>query len=565
MADLRPPRRPGDFLRRRYRVLEVFDPQSWPRRYLVRDFYCPGLLFHLHQYPLPPGTDKEKLQELESDLRAERRRISWLRHSRIDLPHDLYLEGGCVWSVRPVLEGETLEERVRRRPATAYQAILWARELCELYAFLHQSHLHPLVLGELALGNVVLRPDGQVCLAGFELDENFRVRFRTRGERPWSSPEEELSPVSDVCCLGLLIQRLVPARAMPARLARLVGRCAQPDPQKRPPNMLFLRSRLGSLARDLEPAALPEPPWWSRYLTLSWEVTPPFRSRLARTLALVALLTGLLWGSWRVASEARSHGGALKMTPVASLSGLPEGSPVWVEGVALGQGALLEAPLSELQCLAYQASVRRLVRQQIFDRRGYDYQIQEMPQIVLEVARASPFWLEGDGGQVAVDLKQVSFWGVPRRFSSIPANQVPSILRRALLPLGQERPERELGRLRVGQQVLSTEGSEWKVLPGRRVCLSAVVGRRGGEVVLLSPAEGASVLFAGSRAEFMLAVLGELLPGLLVAALCGLLAGGWAWRSLARTLRRRRLARRAHQARAQEPTSGTPAAAEGGA
>jgi TolB-like protein/predicted Ser/Thr protein kinase len=218
-------------------------------------------------------------QDAEFKRRFEReaRTISQLQHQNVCTLYDIGSDGGTDYLVMEYLEGETLEDRLRKGPLPVDEMLRIAGEIAEAIDAAHQQDV---VHRDLKPGNVMLSKTGTKVLdfglaKGTDVQEidaeastllaTITEEGRIVGTMPYMAPEQleglPADPRSDVWALGCLIYEMVvgdrpfggvsqaslitaimsagpePVSARqpiaPAELDRVVARCLEKHPERR--------------------------------------------------------------------------------------------------------------------------------------------------------------------------------------------------------------------------------------------------------------------------------------------------------------------------------------------
>jgi serine/threonine-protein kinase len=220
------------------------------------------------------GEDDETLRGM---LIREARMLAYLDHPGAVQVFDCIVDGQRPSYTMPILEGETLHERLQRAresggPISVGEALRIVGRVCETMANAHAKGLMHL---DLKPSNIVLQPFGQVCvidwgLARFHDRTAYETYLHAAGERdvpdgvdviggtPGYMPPESWTgtrptPVADIYACGTILYELLAgklphvglsqtaARALhevradvPARLSDLCMRLVRHDPAERP-------------------------------------------------------------------------------------------------------------------------------------------------------------------------------------------------------------------------------------------------------------------------------------------------------------------------------------------
>lgn len=136
--------------------------------------------------------DKRSLTLGTEDLRREVDMLKGLSQTYIPQVYDFVQEGGIVYTVMDYIQGESMD-RLLDRGGKLPQAnvIKWACQLLEALEYLHGRPPHGILHGDIKPANIMLRPDGDICLIDFNIalalgeDGAVKVGF----SRGYASPE----------------------------------------------------------------------------------------------------------------------------------------------------------------------------------------------------------------------------------------------------------------------------------------------------------------------------------------------------------------------------------------
>lgn len=136
--------------------------------------------------------DKRTLATRPEALRREVDMLKNLSHMYIPQVYDFVEQDGVVYTVMDFIEGESLDRIIERGqyPSQA-QVIRWAAELLEALKYLHSQPPHGILHGDIKPANIMLRPNGDICLIDYNialaLGEDGAVRVGA--SRGYASPE----------------------------------------------------------------------------------------------------------------------------------------------------------------------------------------------------------------------------------------------------------------------------------------------------------------------------------------------------------------------------------------
>lgn len=247
--------------------------------------------------------DDEALEPLAA---REREALSKLSHPGIARVIDGGVAAdGIRWLAMEHVDGEPIDQWVRRQAPTWPELLRLLRELGDALA---HSHQHFIAHGDLKPGNVLVDASGHVKVLDFGISGCSRGGSALLGLSPrYTSPEQQAgapaSATTDIYQLGLLIDDCVaaaPRLPAPVRrnLAEIAARCRAADVSARYPSVESLLRDLRA-TRQLRPvrSAYPRPGVVLAY----------FAYRHRRAVALGALL--LVLGGWQLLQLQRALDG----------------------------------------------------------------------------------------------------------------------------------------------------------------------------------------------------------------------------------------------------------------
>lgn len=140
--------------------------------------------------------DKRKLSAGEEKLRNEVDLLKGLSHTYIPQVYDFVQAKDTVYTVMDYVEGESLDKLLKRGQTIPQRMVIkWACQLLEALSYLHSQKPHGILHGDIKPANIMLRPDGNICLIDFNialaLGEEGAVRVGY--SRGYASPEQYIS------------------------------------------------------------------------------------------------------------------------------------------------------------------------------------------------------------------------------------------------------------------------------------------------------------------------------------------------------------------------------------
>ena len=122
------------------------------------------------QQPVVLKEDKRTLSTGMEKLRREVDMLKGLSHTYIPQVYDFVQENGAVYTVMEFIEGESLDKLIDRNqfPSQSW-VIKWACQLLEALSYLHSRPPHGILHGDIKPANIMLRPNGDVCLIDYNI------------------------------------------------------------------------------------------------------------------------------------------------------------------------------------------------------------------------------------------------------------------------------------------------------------------------------------------------------------------------------------------------------------
>jgi len=273
----------GALLQGRYRVQRQLGGGGMGKVYLAEDTRLSGRLCAIKAMSPAQLAPQDRNWAIQA-FKQEAQLLATLRHPGLAAVNDFFPEGGDWYLVMEFVEGESLEERLRRMPGgrlSSQEALSITRQLCDVLEYLH-SCSPPIIFRDLKPSNVMLMPNGQVKLVDFGIARFFK-QGQTRdtlnmGTPGYAAPEQyggmgQSDPRTDVYSLGVVLYRMVtgydPAEAItpfslppteslvsdiPRNVAEVISRSKQLQPGLRYSSVMEMRQALFSPTKVLPPA-----------------------------------------------------------------------------------------------------------------------------------------------------------------------------------------------------------------------------------------------------------------------------------------------------------------------
>jgi WD40 repeat protein/tRNA A-37 threonylcarbamoyl transferase component Bud32/Flp pilus assembly protein TadD len=279
----------------------------------------------------------------QARLRAEAEAAACLQHPNIVQIHEVGVLDGCPFLSLELVDGGSLDKKLREAPVPARQAAEWVTILARA---VHYAHEHGIIHRDLKPANVLLTSAGMPKIADFGLSKRLveggpdGTRSGTvLGTPSYMAPEQAsgqgriVGPATDVYALGGILYEIMTGRppfraetvmetlvqvqseeplaprhlqpGLPRDLETICLKCLQKEPRKRYPSALHLAEDLGRFLTQEPITARPVGP---AERALKWVRRRPGMAVLgAAVLAITSLgLAGILW-QWQRAEDKRQQ------------------------------------------------------------------------------------------------------------------------------------------------------------------------------------------------------------------------------------------------------------------
>ena len=177
-------------------------------------------------------------EHIAESIKREAMALRMLRTDAVARLADLYREGNYICLCMEYVEGRNLREIIKNDPEyAAKNAAKWGEELAGTLSILHSLKM-PLIYRDMKPGNVILRPNGRLCLIDFgaaRLKKDAVSDTAPTGTRNYAPPEQfrgYADERSDIYALGKTIEKIAGNKASPA-LKRIIAKAVNEDPEKR--------------------------------------------------------------------------------------------------------------------------------------------------------------------------------------------------------------------------------------------------------------------------------------------------------------------------------------------
>jgi serine/threonine-protein kinase len=224
------PLNPGQIVHNRYRIARLLGKGGMGAVYRAWDLNL-NVPVAIKEMVPQPGLDPHTLAQLRAQFHQEARTLAALSHPHLPRVTDFFEWGGCSFLVMDFVEGESLDQIVRRQgPLPPAQVARWGLQLLDALAYCHARNvLHR----DIKPQNIIIRPDGGAVLVDFGLVKLWDPRrpetqhiVRGMGTYEFASPEhfhlggQHTSPRSDLYSLGATLYYALTGQEPPSAMDR---------------------------------------------------------------------------------------------------------------------------------------------------------------------------------------------------------------------------------------------------------------------------------------------------------------------------------------------------------
>jgi serine/threonine protein kinase len=265
-------------IRERYRVLRQIGGGAMARVYLAEDSRTDDLRA-IKVQQVGGSSANGRSETLLEIAQREIDFLTTLSHPSLPRINDYFREGDCIYLVMDFVEGHNLKTLVEANRGTALDVatvVHWGIQLCDVLDYLHCQH-PPIIFRDVKPSNIIRRPDNSISLVDFgiarQLREGASSDTMVFGSPGYAPPEQyghdQTEPRSDLYALGATLHHLLTGRdpsltpfkwpavrtlnpKVPLVLERLVMRCLEIDPTRRPESAEAMGKSLRSIQEMLE-------------------------------------------------------------------------------------------------------------------------------------------------------------------------------------------------------------------------------------------------------------------------------------------------------------------------
>ena len=274
------------------------------------------------------GNDKSVVSQ---GLVAETEMLKKLSHPNLPSIIDVIDKDDSFIIVMDYIEGGSLQKRLEKMgPQNADDVVKWSLQLADVLGYLH-SRKPPIIYRDMKPSNVMLKPDGNVCLIDFGTAREYKQTSSGDttwlGTRGYAAPEQfgghgQTDARTDIYTLGATMYHLLtgyspadtqfiiyPISRFRPELAgtgieKIVAKCCQPDPKDRYQSCAELTYALEHVHDEDDTVRKSRNRKWYSFLGLIQVMTPIF---LRQSQAVSKELWSSIAVRWNYSLRMRKH------------------------------------------------------------------------------------------------------------------------------------------------------------------------------------------------------------------------------------------------------------------
>ncbi len=209
---------PNALLKQRYVIVAQAGRGGFGAVYKAKDRQLGNRLVAIKEMS-QSSIDPKDLAEATESFNREAMLLAHLTHPNLPKIYEQFTEGGRSYLVMDFIEGETLEEYLKKQNNTTLpveKTLSIALQLCSVLEYLH-TRQPPIIFRDLKPGNIMLTPSGRVYLIDFGIARHFKPGQEkdtmALGSSGYAPPEQygksQTTTRADIYSLGATLHQLL--------------------------------------------------------------------------------------------------------------------------------------------------------------------------------------------------------------------------------------------------------------------------------------------------------------------------------------------------------------------
>ena len=152
-----------------------------------------GIVYKAYHKRLKKEVVLKKIRNVNMSMLAKRQEVDILKnlnHSFLPQVFDFLTVGNDVYTVMSYIPGKSFQQLMNEKAKfTQNQLLRWAMQLCSALNYLHSQN-PPIIHSDIKPANIMLKPDGNICLIDFNISFFLNGGSLLGYSRGYTSPEQ---------------------------------------------------------------------------------------------------------------------------------------------------------------------------------------------------------------------------------------------------------------------------------------------------------------------------------------------------------------------------------------
>lgn len=203
----------GQLFDGKYKILKMLGQGGMSRVYLAENIKL-GTLWAIKEM--------QKNPQSKIDMLVEPNILKKLNHPSLPRIFDIIEDDTSICVIKDYIDGISLDKELRQAGSFSEDTVLkWARQICEVLAYLHDFKPNPIIYRDLKPSNIIDTGDGSVKLIDFGIAREYKNEAGSDtiyiGTRGYAAPEQygggQTGAASDIYSLGVTLFHLLTGKS----------------------------------------------------------------------------------------------------------------------------------------------------------------------------------------------------------------------------------------------------------------------------------------------------------------------------------------------------------------
>ena len=249
----------------RYKILKILGQGGMSKVYMAENIKLGNYWAIKEIYKKPDS---------QIDFLVEPNILKRLNHPLLPRIFDIIEEDSAVYIIVDYIEGMSLDRELAKVGKFPESLVInWARQICEVLAYLHSFKPNPIIYRDMKPSNIILMPDGSIKLIDFGIAREYKNNSDSDtvyiGTRGYAAPEQyggsQTNVMTDIYSLGVTLYSLVTGKKpndppygikpfgspdinLSETLLHIIVKCTRQDPSQRYQSVREIITELDEMA-----------------------------------------------------------------------------------------------------------------------------------------------------------------------------------------------------------------------------------------------------------------------------------------------------------------------------